>query len=210
MPHTHAGAHRASRHRAAPFRKSHPVALHDPHEPRKNVGIGEVAASSRPLRLETVLGSCVAVCLYDPVARVGGMNHILVPSSASDCNCGPRCGIHAMELLVNALMKHGADRRRIVAKAFGAGNVLPIGRTPTVGELNAKFVREFLQTEKIPLLAERMGGDQAVRVIFHAHTGRAFVHTVDGSRLPRLIREETSWYNTEPVRHFPDEEPTIF
>jgi chemotaxis receptor (MCP) glutamine deamidase CheD len=206
MPHSHSSAHRY--HRALPFHKSHPAALHDPHEPRKNVGIGEVAASNRPLRLETVLGSCVAVCLFDPVARVGGMNHILVPSSSS--NYSARCGVHAMELLINALMKHGADRRRIVAKAFGAGNVLPIARTPSVGELNAKFVREFLHTEKISLLAERMGGDQAVRVIFHAHTGRAFVHTVDGSSLPRLIREETSWYNTEPVRHFLDEEPTIF
>jgi chemotaxis protein CheD len=138
------------------------------------------------------------------------MNHILVPMSASDCACGSRCGVHAMELLINALMKLGADRRRLVAKAFGGGNVLPVFRTPTVGELNAKFVREFLKTEKIPLLAERMGGVLAVRVSFHTHTGKAMVSTVDGSRLPELIREETSWYNTSPRQRFPVEEPTIF
>jgi chemotaxis receptor (MCP) glutamine deamidase CheD len=152
----------------------------------------------------------VAVCLYDPVARVGGMNHILVPSSASGCRCGSRCGVHAMELLINALMNAGADRPRLVAKAFGGANVLPVFRTPTVGELNAKFVRGFLRTEKIPLLAERLGGDRAVRVTFHTHTGKVTVHTVDGSSLPKLIREEASWYRTDPARRFPVEEPILF
>lgn len=184
------------------------VRLH--HEPSKTVGIGEVEASGRPLRLHTTLGSCVAVCLFDPVARAGGMNHILVPSSAAGTKCGARCGVHAMELLINAVMRAGADRRRLVAKAFGAGNVLPVFRMPTVGELNAKFVRNFLRTERIPLLAERLGGDQAVRVSFHTDTGKAIVHTVDGSRLPKLIREETEWYNTRPEERFPSEEPTIF
>jgi chemotaxis receptor (MCP) glutamine deamidase CheD len=144
------------------------------------------------------------------MAHVGGMNHILVPSSSSNCACGSRCGIHAMELLINALMRLGADRRRFTAKAFGGGNVLPVFRAPTVGELNTRFVREFLKTERIPLVAERLGGDQAVRAIFHTHTGKAFVQTVDGSRLTKLIREETAWYETDPVRRFPVEEPTIF
>lgn len=180
------------------------------HEPQRRVGIGEVAASGHPLSLHTVLGSCVAVCLWDPVAEVGGMNHILIPSSSPDCRCGARCGIHAMELLINALMKEGGDRRRFVAKAFGAANVLPVFQTPTVGELNARFVRGFLSTEKIPLLAERMGGDRAVRVVFHARSGRAFVHTVDGSRLPEIVREETSWFNMPPAQRFPAQEPVLF
>jgi chemotaxis protein CheD len=173
------------------------------------VDIGGVEVSRHPLRLHTLLGSCVAVCLYDPAIHIGGMNHILVPSS-SGCACGARCGVHAMELLINALMNAGGDRRRLVAKAFGGGNVLPAFRSPTVGEMNSKFVRDFLRKERIPLLAERMGGDCAVRVSFHTHSGRAVVHSVDGSRLPKLIREETSWYNTDPAQRFRVEEPTIF
>lgn len=78
------------------------------HEPARRVDIGEVAASGRPLRLQTVLGSCVSVCLYDPVPQTGGMNHILVPSSRSDCQCAARCGVQAMELLINALMNLGS------------------------------------------------------------------------------------------------------
>lgn len=180
------------------------------HEPQRRVDIGEVVGSRHPLCLHTILGSCVAVCLWDPVAEAGGMNHILVPSSRSDCQCGSRCGVHAMELLINALMQLGADRRRFVAKAFGAANVLPVFQTPTVGDQNARFVREFLSTEKIPLVGERMGGNRAVRAVFHAHSGRAFVHTVDGSRLPEIVREETSYFNKPVVERFPDEEPILF
>lgn len=180
------------------------------HESTRRVGIGAVAVGREPLRLETVLGSCVAVCLYDPVSRTGGMNHILVPSSHSDCTGTARCGVQAMELLINALMRIGADRRRLVAKAFGAGNVLPVFQTPTIGDLNASFVREFLATERIPLLAERMGGVQAVRVFFHAHTARAFVHTLDGSRLAKIVREEISYYHKYAEERFPIEEPILF
>jgi chemotaxis protein CheD len=190
-------------------RPARPGFLRAHHEPQRRVDIGEVAASAHPLRLHTILGSCVAVCLWDPVAGAGGMNHILVPSSSS-CRCGGRCGVHAMELLINAVMKAGGDRRRFVAKAFGGANVLPVFQTPTVGDMNARFVREFLSTEKIPLMAERMGGNRAVRVIFHADSGRAFVHTVDGSRLPAIVREETIYFNKPVVERFPDEEPILF
>lgn len=188
----------------------HPGRPHPHHEPVCRIGIGEVAASRDPLRIETVLGSCVAVCLYDPVLGAGGMNHILVPSSHADCQGTARCGVQAMELLINALMKLRADRRRLTAKAFGGANVLPAFQTPTVGELNAKFVREFLATERIPLLAARLGGSQPVRAIFHAQSGRAFVHTLDGSRLTGIVREEVTYYNKGPRERFPLEEPELF
>ena len=204
--HGHAAWHGRAGAGALPVRRH---AAHPHHEPSRRVDIGQVEASRHAVRLHTILGSCVAVCLYDPAAGVGGMNHILVPSSTGT-RCGARCGVHAMELLINAVMRQGGDRRRLVAKAFGAGNVLPVFSTPTVGELNAKFVRDFLRTEGIPLLAERLGGDQAVRVSFHTHTGRALVHTVDGSRLPKLIREETEFYQTAPAQRFAVEEPVIF
>lgn len=158
--------------------------------------IGEVAASQTPVVLNTLLGSCVAVCLYDPILRAGGMNHILLPK----CRVGdasPRCGIHAMELLINELMKLGGDRRRFIAKAFGGANVLPGVTVLSVGEGNARFVREFLATERIPLVAERMGGSHAVHLYFRTDTGKATVQTVDGSSLPKIIAEER--YYCKPV-----------
>ena len=95
-----------------------------------------------------------------------------------------------MELLINELMKLGGEKKRFIAKAFGGANVLPGMKMPPVGDENAIFVRQFLATEKIPLVAERMGGNHAVRLYFHTDTGKAYVHTVDGSSLPKIIQSE--------------------
>ena len=170
-----------------------PTAKRSRPQPRDRISlyIGEVAASRAPVVLDTLLGSCVAVCLYDPVLRAGGMNHILL----SRCRVGdknPRCGIHAMELLINELMKIGADRRKLVAKAFGGANVLEGIKTLPIGKDNARFVREFLATEGIPLVAERLGGNHAVHLYFRTDTGKATVHTVDGSSLPKILDAERS------------------
>jgi chemotaxis protein CheD len=95
-----------------------------------------------------------------------------------------------MELLINAIMKEGGDRRRLVAKVFGAANVVASLQSPTVGELNAIFIRNFLAAERIPLVAQRMGGTQPVQVYFRTDTGKTTVHTVDGSRLPTIMNAE--------------------
>ena len=95
-----------------------------------------------------------------------------------------------MELLINELMKLGGDRRRFIAKAFGGANVLQGMVMPSVGDGNIRFVREFLATERIPLVAERLGGKHAVHLYFHTDTSKATVRTVDGSRLPKVLDSE--------------------
>jgi chemotaxis receptor (MCP) glutamine deamidase CheD len=162
------------------------------------------------MMLHTVLGSCVAVCLYDPVLRLGGMNHILVPSAASDGCREARGGVQAMELLINKLMKLGGDRRRFAAKAFGGANVIPGFSSPTIGERNTEFVRQFLSTEKIPLLAERMGGSDAIKLRFATDTSRATVSIVGKSVLSALVRDEDHYFHTGFADRFHIEEPTIF
>jgi chemotaxis receptor (MCP) glutamine deamidase CheD len=173
------------------------------------VGIGEVAASRQVAVLRSVLGSCVSVCLFDPETCIGGMNHILIPSS-SKSDCGSRCGVQAMELLINALMTLGADRRRFVAKIFGGANVLPVIQQPSVGELNIRFVRSFLATERIPLVAERIGGKKPVQVNFHAHTGKAFVREIDSLQLTHIVREEIAYYKIKPEERYRSEDPILF
>ena len=163
-----------------------------PVEQRRRIYIGEIVASATPLVLQTLLGSCVAVCLRDPVTAVGGMNHILLPGRCDDRGAS-RCGVNAMELLINAIMQQGGDRRRLVAKVFGGANVLPSLQSPTVGELNATFVRNFLATERIALVAERLGGTHAVQVHFRTDTGKTIVHSVDGSRLPTILSAEDAY-----------------
>ena len=98
-----------------------------------------------------------------------------------------------MELLINELMKLGGDRRRFVAKAFGGANVMRGLTTTSIGDDNANFVRSFLAAERIPMVAERLGGNHAVEITFSTDSGRAIVRSVDGSQLPKLIRAEDSY-----------------
>ncbi len=100
-----------------------------------------------------------------------------------------------MELLINELMKQGGDRRRFVAKAFGGANVLSGLTTATIGSDNARFVRGFLFAERIPLLAECLGGTHPIQVYFKTDTGKATVRCVDCSRKTSKIAhaEATYW-----------------
>ena len=121
--------------------------------------------------LTTVLGSCVATCLYDPVARLGGMNHFLLPISAENpvAGAGFRYGAQAMELLINALLKSGAQKSRLEAKLFG-GSQMDANLGP-IGDRNAAFARQFLHTEGITCVAESLGGTMARRLRFWPASG---------------------------------------
>jgi chemotaxis protein CheD len=176
---------------------------------RRRIVVGDVVASTVPLLLQTLLGSCVAVCLHDPVAAVGGMNHILLPGDGNDQR-NSRFGANAMELLINAVMQCGGERRRLVAKAFGAGNVLAGLRSPTCGDRNAAFVRKYLSVERIPLLAQRLGGTHAVHLYFSTDTGKAIVQSVDGSRLPGVLQSEWMYIDSHCAAENFTGEATLF
>jgi len=163
-----------------------------PQQNHVHIYTGDVATSTTPVVLETLLGSCVSVCLYDPKLYAGGMNHILLPGKRQESGSS-RFGVFAMELLINELMKMGGDRRRFIAKAFGGANVMSGMNLSTVGEDNAQFVCNFLATEKIPLISQRLGGDKPVRLRFRTDTGMATVSSIDKSQLPKLIHAEESY-----------------
>lgn len=173
------------------------------------VNIGQVAASAEAFELGTVLGSCVAVCLFDPIKQLGGMNHILLPGKALS---GPstRYGVHAMEILINDIMQLGGDRKRLVAKAFGGVNVIQELKQTPIGDNNVKFVREFLATERIPLVAQRLGGSNAMIVQFRTDTGKAKVRHVDGSRMKQILRDEITYKRTHSADVFYTGEITLF
>jgi chemotaxis protein methyltransferase CheR len=164
--------------------------------PCKQIIIGEVFASREPAVVRTLLGSCVSACLYDPEARVGGMNHFLLPDGDSEELRAARYGVHAMELLINEIMRLGGDRRRLVAKVFGAAGVLRAASSG-VPQQNSRFVRAFLENEQIPIVGERLGGHRAIEVWFHTAVGRARIRYVDEPP-PLLVEEERSG-RTPPV-----------
>jgi chemotaxis protein CheD len=121
--------------------------------------------------ISTILGSCVAVCLRDPVLRVGGMNHILLPDMGAGRIGAANFGASDMERLVNALIKHGALRDRLEAKVFGGAAV--VAGLSDIGRRNTAFVRAFLAAEGIATLSESVGGDRPRQVRFWPESGRA-------------------------------------
>ena len=148
-------------------------------ERRVHVVQGEFHVTADPdVVLTTILGSCVAACLRDPLAGVGGMNHFLLPGrSGEDGSDSVRYGVHAMELLVNDLLRRGARRERLEAKLFGGARMLE-GLTD-VGTQNAKFAKSFLQKERIALTGGSLQGDRGRRVQFWPVSGRARQITIE-------------------------------
>lgn len=160
----------------------------------RSIIAGELFASRQPLELRTVLGSCIAACLYDPEAKVGGMNHFMLPGDSDSQGVTARYGTHAMELLINAIMKQGGERYRIQAKIFGGGEVLDFTASGlNIGQKNRKFIEEFLEAERIPTVGRMLGGKKPLRVHFHTHTGRAFAKTVD-REAERAVKQAESEY----------------
>lgn len=134
---------------------------------------GWTVQSERPIA--TLLGSCVAVCLFDPKLRLAGMNHFLLPRRGGGRMAEEDVilsGDYAMEVLRNAMYARGAGSR-LVAKAFGGGNVVSSIQM-AIGERNAEFARQWLERENIPLLAFDFGGAWSRKVVIDPKSGDAF------------------------------------
>ncbi|GAC1345891.1 MAG: chemoreceptor glutamine deamidase CheD [Acetobacteraceae bacterium] len=134
---------------------------------------GEYRISSRPeVVLSTLLGSCVTMCLYDPVACVGGMNHFLLPGTEGedDGTNSLRYGAYAMELLVNGLLAAGCRRNRLEAKLFGGARMLA-GLTD-LGSRNASFAEQYIRRENIGFAGGSLRGDRGRRIEFWPFSGR--------------------------------------
>jgi chemotaxis protein CheD len=145
-------------------------------EHRINIVQGEQHVDNDPnIVLTTILGSCVAACLWDPRAAIGGMNHFLLPGdrgrARGEDGLAIRYGVHAMELLVNGLLGMGAQRNRLQAKLFGGARMIR-GLTD-VGEMNAAFAEHFLAKEKIAVVGGSLRGEQGRRIQFWPVSGRA-------------------------------------
>jgi chemotaxis receptor (MCP) glutamine deamidase CheD len=157
---------------------------------RVHIQSGEIYTANRPVVVMTLLGSCVAACLYDPERGVGGMNHFMLPSGSAREGWSAVCfGTNAMELLINELLGLGARREQLRAHAFGGASVLGPELQAHVGDENARFIRGFLEREGIPLESARLGGDRPLHVSFEPHTGRVRLRAV-GEAMPEVAHKE--------------------
>ena len=151
------------------------------------------------LVLNTLLGSCVAACICDTETGVGGLNHFLLPDDSGGAACtttsATRYGVHAMEILINEILKMGGARSRLQAKLFGGANVIALSAASSVGERNQRFSLDFPRREGIPVTATDLGGERARRVFFMPAANKVLVQVLDRTgagrgEADRVRREE--------------------
>ena len=132
-----------------------------------NITQGEYAIADEPgAMISTILGSCVATCLWDPDRHIGGMNHILVAQTSVGGVACDFAGVNAMELLINAMVRRGADRNNLRAKVFGGAKM--VRGLSDIGHLNG-------------LLGQSLGGTSARHIRFFPAEGRAMQKTVESA-----------------------------
>jgi chemotaxis protein CheD len=184
-----------------PFKHTNRIIIHP----------GEFYVSTKEEVISTLLGSCVAACLYDPVNKIIGMNHFLLvykkhsfdkPIIESEEG---RYGIQAMELLINAMMAKGASRLNLKAKCFGGGDVLKLRGEPggrqSVGSVNIDFIREFLKNEKIPMVGSALGGNFGRNVHFVGSDFSVFVKMIGETQKAKLERKERKYWKKSIDEH---------
>ncbi len=171
------------------------------------IGPGEYYVSNEAVTLSTLLGSCVAACLYDPVRHVIGMNHFLLTTKGYDedvpiCDTDPgRYGICAMELLIDNMLNMGAQRKNLHAKAFGGGSMFKPFEECNIsfcmGNVNGIFIREFLKKSNINLISEDLGGDRGRIIHFSSDDFVVYVKKIKKTANPKLVqRDRILWKQT--------------
>jgi chemotaxis protein CheD len=163
---------------------------------------GEYFATNEDFIIATVLGSCIAVALYDPLAGKGGLNHFMLPGELGrqgiigDTNA--KYGMYAIELLVNELMKLGVRKKDLKAKVFGGGAVLrfPDGRSTNIPQSNIDFTFAYLENEGIPILASDVGGREPRKIFLYPRTGKVLLKRIAPSQANLVEKEETRYLAT--------------
>lgn len=165
---------------------------------------GEYRVTDADVMLVTVLGSCVAACLRDPLAGVGGMNHFMLADAR---HSGPgsesaRYGSYAMEVLINELLKRGARRERLEAKLFGGGAVLQGMTATAIGDSNGRFALDYLAAERIAVVAQDLYDVCARRLHYFPRSGRVALKRLPVSARSELLARESRYRSRlqqEPV-----------
>jgi chemotaxis protein CheD len=158
-------------------------------QPIKRIALlrGQIIVSAVPhLEITTVLGSCVATCLYDREAKVGGINHFLLaipPASHAKSEVDVHYGIYLMEQLITEMLSNGARRHRLRAQLFGGANLHP--GMAAIGTANAGFSRVFLKRARIPLVHDGLGGVNARRIHFWPTLGKVSCEIFGAHAAPR-------------------------
>lgn len=161
----------------------------------------------------TVLGSCIAACVRDTAANVGGMNHFLLAEQSGSAKdrygASARYGAYAMEELINKVLKKGTGHKgNLEVKVFGGGKIN--SSLADVGAKNIDFVHKFLSDEGFRISSEDMGGTFARRVLFSPTTGRVRIKRLDSATGQSVVREEMAIAGKQEVAKPQDDDIELF
>lgn len=169
---------------------------------------GEMLATGEDWLLVTVTGSCIVVCLHDPVAAVGGMAHFMVPDlepGASDTHAPARYASHILESLIDALLLQGARRQRLTAFLYGGANILKGLHLSSPGERNVLFTRNYLTLEGIPVHDESVLALAPRKIYFQARRGRAKIRGIRDVHNRTIFERELEYRHRLRNAHMPIE-----
>lgn len=143
-------------------------------------------ASAQPAEVTTILGSCVAVCLWDRYLGIGGINHYMLPTWNGMELASPKYGNIAIERLTEKMLQLGCKKNNLVAKVFGGGEVITVSSSSMhIGERNIMVAEEMLAEQNIPIIGRSTGGKNGRKIIFNTHTGevlQCYIKNSMGSR----------------------------
>ena len=188
--------------------------MRDPRFPHEIASIlpGEYFVSSDSMIVYTILGSCVSACIRDPIAKVGGMNHFMLPAPKGENGHdswgeSTRYGSYAMELLINEILKRGGNKSRLEVKIFGGGKLFE--SKIDVGQKNVEWAIEFLRCEGLPIVKADVGDMYPRKVYYFTETGKVLMKKVERASAKTVVEQEVAYEQTL-VKQAPAGEVTLF
>jgi chemotaxis protein CheD len=131
-----------------------------------------IIVSTEPCEITTILGSCVAVCIFDPVLARGGINHYMLPLWNGEGLASPKYGNVAIEKLIAKILMLGCKPMNLTAKIFGGGEIIGTNANQyNIGIRNIVIAEEILKEKHIPILSSSLGGKLGRKIIFNTQTG---------------------------------------
>jgi len=163
-----------------------------------NINMGEWYVSEEDIILQTILGSCISVCMFDISSRLCGMNHFMLPGKVKENEIGisksSRYGIYAMEVLINEFIKRGIDKKNLRVKVFGGGNILNIKHDNlNIGKNNIIFALNYLKIENIPIISHDLGKDYSRTILFFTETKKVLQKKGDKTTSQITVLEEENF-----------------
>jgi len=161
---------------------------------------GEYYVTTNDEFVVTVLGSCVSACVRDKIFGIGGMNHFMLPQDSSsnvhanDITASARYGNVAMEHLINSILSNGGQRKNLEVKIFGGGKIL--ANMTDIGDRNISFIKDYIITESLTVLAEDLGDIFPRKVMYHPLSGKAKIKKLRSMHNTTIVERESSYMST--------------